>query len=536
MLQKTVEKRCGFFLFFSAIIFFLVSDLKADEIKASFKANPEKSYSLKSITQNEQIFCSLNDLSSLLSFNLKRNDSKNIIELTFSKKIIKVASNSPFVYIKRLSDNKVNTFQLPVEFIDDENEIYFPVTYFLPILSESSGVGFNYNSEKNHLTINTSTKVANKLSVKPVEISTYTIWKKANGYLIKIPAKEKHKISHSYNRTDKIIKLKINGAIANTVSLETRKPLGIIEKVEAAQYPSSTEIQFHLKQDIESHDVLQTAQTKEIFVLLFQKTNLDSLFKAEKRKKKIEELAGADKMRKKWKLDVVVIDPGHGGKDPGCIGITKKYEKDIALKIAHKLGKLLEKKLKLKVYYTRKTDTFVPLYRRGQIANEKRGNLFISIHCNSMPKGNSTVNGFETYILRPGRTAEAIAVAENENAVIKYEEDYEKRYKNLSEESFILTANAQNAFVKFSEIFAEVINDNVPKHLTIKNNGANQAGFYVLVGASMPSVLIESGYLSNKKDEVYLFSNTGQQNIAECIFNAIKEFKTTYEKSLEEGK
>jgi N-acetylmuramoyl-L-alanine amidase len=536
MLKNIIVKNQRIFVCLFFVLLCCSSGLSADEIKASFGKDAKKTYYLKSLTRGDLVFCSLNDLSSLLSLKTKKNEKNNIVELVFNKKTIKVSSNSPFIYTKRLSDNKVSTIQIPSEFVYDDDEIFFPIRYFLPMISEYSGIGLSFDHGKNHLTINSSAKPAERSNSKPAEISVYTIWKKANGYLIKIPAKEKHKISHTYDRNERIIKLKINETVANISGLESKKPLAIIEKVEATQHPSSVEIQIHLKEDIESHDVLQIAQTKEIYIMLFQKTNLDSLFKAERRKKKIEELATTDKDRKKWELETVVIDPGHGGKDPGCISISGKYEKDAALKIALKLGKLLESKLKIKVYYTRKTDVFIPLYRRGQIANEKKGNLFISIHCNSTLKRNSKPNGFEIYILRPGKTAEAIEVAEKENAVIKLEDDYEKRYKDLTEESFILTVMAQSAFVQFSELFAEVINENATKYLTLKNRGVSQAGFYVLVGASMPSVFIESGFISNKKDEAILFSNQGQQKIADCIFNAIKEFKNTYEKSLKEGK
>jgi N-acetylmuramoyl-L-alanine amidase len=402
-------------------------------------------------------------------------------------------------------------------------------------LSESSKIGIDYNSEKENLIITSNISINKNRSDKS-EISTLNILKKANGYTIKIPAKKKLRISHSFNKDENTLILNISGSRINQKKFVPKDHDNIIDKINIKQYPSASEIKFTLNEEIESYDIFQSDKTKDIYLLLFQKFSIDSMFKAEKRKSKIKELAEMEKKRKKWKLDVVVIDPGHGGVDPGCIGISKKYEKNIVLPVALKLGKLLETKLKLKVYFTRKTDTFIPLYRRGQIANEKKGDLFISIHCNSLPKGHSDINGFETYILRPGRTDEAIAVAERENAVIKYEEDYENRYKHLSDENFILTAIAQNAFVKFSETFAEIVCDNVSNNFPIKNKGVHQAGFYVLVGASMPSVLIECGYISNKNDEKFLSTSNGQQKTAECIFKALKEFLSTYEKALQEGK
>jgi len=181
---------------------------------------------------------------------------------------------------------------------------------------------------------------------------------------------------------------------------------------------------------------------------------------------------------------------------------------------------------------TREEDEFIELYKRGQIANSNGGKLFISLHCNSMPYKPHNANGFEVYILRPGKTEDAIRIAERENAVIKLEENYEERYKRLTDESYILTAMAHNVYVKNSERFAEILNNEAKKGLDIKINGVDQAGFYVLVGATMPSVLIEMGYLSNPEEERYLRGGTNQWKIARTIFNAVKRFKEEYETSI----
>jgi N-acetylmuramoyl-L-alanine amidase len=239
--------------------------------------------------------------------------------------------------------------------------------------------------------------------------------------------------------------------------------------------------------------------------------------------------------QEKWKLDVIVIDAGHGGKDPGTIGVGKTKEKDVTLGVALKLGKLIEKNLKsVKVVYTRKTDTFIELYRRAQIANESNGKLFISVHCNSTEKKPSRQNGFEIYLLRPGRTEEAIRIAERENSVVNMEEGFEERYRALTEENFILVSMQQSAFMKYSEQFASIATKSMADALKIRNSGVRQAGFYVLVGASMPNVLVETGYLSNRNEEKVLRSSTGQQKIAQALFHGIKEYVRVYEKTLRE--
>jgi N-acetylmuramoyl-L-alanine amidase len=190
----------------------------------------------------------------------------------------------------------------------------------------------------------------------------------------------------------------------------------------------------------------------------------------------------------------------------------------------------------VKVVYTRKDDRFVELDRRGQIANEAGGKLFISIHANSLKQKPHPTRGFEVYLLRPGRTEEAIAIAERENAVIELEEGYENRYKELTDENFILVTMAQTAHMRASEIFADIAQKELESNTGLQNRGVKQAGFYVLVGASMPNVLLETAYLSNKQDERFLKSESGQQKVADALFGSIKRYKEEYEKQLNEGK
>ncbi|MDP3445326.1 MAG: N-acetylmuramoyl-L-alanine amidase, partial [Ignavibacteria bacterium] len=236
--------------------------------------------------------------------------------------------------------------------------------------------------------------------------------------------------------------------------------------------------------------------------------------------------------KKKWLFDVIVIDAGHGGKDPGAIGVTGVREKDVNLAIALKLGGLIQQNLpEVKVVCTRKTDQFIELYKRGKIANENEGKLFISIHCNSTEQKDIAHRGFEVYLLRPGRTESAIKIAEFENSVIKYEEN-PQRYQKLTDENFILVSMAHSQYMRFSEKFSDLLNQDWKKYTSIPSLGIKQAGFYVLVGASMPSVLIETGFLSNRKDEAYLASSKGQNEIANAIFKAISRYKEYYDKEI----
>jgi N-acetylmuramoyl-L-alanine amidase len=240
-----------------------------------------------------------------------------------------------------------------------------------------------------------------------------------------------------------------------------------------------------------------------------------------------------NKNKDKWDFDVIVIDAGHGGKDAGAIGINGVREKDVNLGVALKLGKLLEKNMKdVKVVYTRSNDTFIELYKRGKIANENGGKLFISIHCNSTPKKPTDASGFEVYLLRPGRTKEAIQIAARENGVIQYE-DNPKRYQRLTDENFILVSMAHSSYMKYSEKFSDFLNKEFSNGLDESSRGIKQAGFYVLVGASMPSVLIETGFLSNPGDAAFLKSDKGQSRIAESVLKAIQNYREYYQQFIQ---
>ncbi|MCF2736272.1 N-acetylmuramoyl-L-alanine amidase [Bacteroides caecigallinarum] len=223
----------------------------------------------------------------------------------------------------------------------------------------------------------------------------------------------------------------------------------------------------------------------------------------------------------------VVIDPGHGGNDPGAIG-TRGKEKNINLNVARKLGRLIEDNCNdTEVVYTRKSDIFVPLHRRAEIANNAKANLFISIHTNAVAKKNSYVKGTETYTLGLHRTEENLEVAKKENSVILIEDDYKQRYAGFnpnSSESYIIFEFMQDKNMSQSVNFATLIQQNFKSYNRI-DKGVHQAGFLVLRETSMPSVLIELGYISNPSEETYLLSDKGTTDLANAIYRAFINYK-----------
>lgn len=230
---------------------------------------------------------------------------------------------------------------------------------------------------------------------------------------------------------------------------------------------------------------------------------------------------------------VVVIDPGHGGKDPGAIGKYSK-EKNINLSVALALGQLIEKNLRqTQVVYTRKTDTFIPLDRRAQIANKAHADLFISIHTNALPK-KKIARGAETYTLGMARADENLEVAKRENAVILVEDDYQTRYQGFDPkkaESYIIFEFLQDRYMERSVHFARGIQKEFRNTAKRADKGVHQAGFLVLREVSMPSVLIELGYISTPDEENYLNSKKGIADMSNSIFKALKAYQQRYPKS-----
>lgn len=234
-------------------------------------------------------------------------------------------------------------------------------------------------------------------------------------------------------------------------------------------------------------------------------------------------LVNAQSTSKKF---VVVLDAGHGGKDPGNLGNGYR-EKDIALKTVLAVGKELEKNPNIKVVYTRKTDVFIDLFVRGKIANKEKADLFVSIHCDSHT---SQAYGAGTFVLGTHRNQTNFEVAKKENSVIFMEEDYEKNYAGFdpnSPESVMSILLSQEEYLDQSIQLASLIQKHFTSKLNRKNRKVKQAGFIVLHQTVMPSVLVELGFLTNKKEGAYLNSKKGQQQMANAIKDAILQYKSS---------
>ncbi|MCL2074423.1 MAG: N-acetylmuramoyl-L-alanine amidase [Marinilabiliaceae bacterium] len=226
----------------------------------------------------------------------------------------------------------------------------------------------------------------------------------------------------------------------------------------------------------------------------------------------------------------IVIDPGHGGKDPGAVGKLLK-EKDIVLDISLKVGEYLTKEMPdLKIIFTRNEDIFVPLDDRSEIANKAKADLFVSIHANSVK--DNKVHGTETFVLGLHKSQENLEVAKKENSVIVLEDDYNTKYEGFdpnSIESYIIFELIQNVYLDQSIEVASLVQDQFVKRVGRFDRGVKQAGFLVLRRAAMPCILLEIGFLSNRDEEIFMQSDEGKTYIASAIFRAIRDYINKFE-------
>ncbi|MBX3101939.1 MAG: N-acetylmuramoyl-L-alanine amidase [Bacteroidetes bacterium] len=226
-------------------------------------------------------------------------------------------------------------------------------------------------------------------------------------------------------------------------------------------------------------------------------------------------------------LKLIVLDPGHGGKDPGAVGHSKKsYEKTVVLNVSNKLHDLIVKNTPgIKVMRTREDDRFVGLYDRADLANKHHADLFISIHCNS--NTNVTAHGAETYAVGMHMNDAQLDVIMKENSAILLEENHQEKYDGFdpkSPEAYIMFRLTAHSHQRQSLEFAQIVQEKLVAATQRFNRGVKQAGFLVLWRTSMPSVLVEVGFISHPKEEVYLSSNEGQEHMANSLYQSIRKY------------
>lgn len=313
-----------------------------------------------------------------------------------------------------------------------------------------------------------------------IEISGLRMETKGDSICLEVIAEGEVKMAVGFEGDSGAIE--IDGHLAS--GFELPKPRGIIKEIKISQLPDYIKIRLRMK----SPDFSFIHEAKSVTIY----------------------------PKRRGRVDLIVIDPGHGGIDPGAIGRLGTYEKTINLAIARRLKRIIEKNTKIRVIMTRNSDRYLSLSRRARIANQNKADLFISIHCNASRRRRS--EGFEVYFLSEAKTSWERAVAARENASIRFDLPQGKFDSALE---YILWDLAQAQFLEESNLLAECIQDVVCREVRINNRGVHQAGFYVLYGCFMPSVLIECAFLSNPKEERRLRSKKFQEELARAIYKGI---------------
>jgi len=456
-------------------------------------------------------YISVEDFAQAMHYGFYTNEQKRKTVLYVEKDRITFTADNTFV---KLNDQML---QIPLECQWHEEEIWVPIDYFITILNKYTILKMSHD------------KTAQRLSIELLEVNItgLRISPKENGTLIEVFT------TRRFNEKDIVLDIRngyfhidIYGGKIDKESISAIAGMGIISKVEGFQLGETASIAFKLKKDIISKDLVLNEDSNNLFINLRTSATLAREDDREQVKNDLEE------QKKRWLIDTVVLDAGHGGKDPGAIGYSKAREKDIVLPITLALGRMIEEQMpEVNVVYTRNKDVFIPLWKRTKIANDVDANIFISIHCNS--NRSRSISGFETYFLSADKDERATDVVLKENSAIQFEESEDReRYEGLGP---ILATLMQSANVKQSQYLASQVQNSLKGKLDklgMSNRGVKQGPFWVLVGATMPNILIETGYISHKHEELLLKKSTTQKKIAEGILNGFKQYKEDIERSI----
>lgn len=500
-------------------------------LRVRISSTPSTVYSIRTVYVQEEPFVPLDELARTISWNANVQPVVNNISVAIGRNIIRAAGDNPFLLI----DNQI--YQMPLESRFHAGHVYVPVRYFFPILQEHLQGLIRYSPREQLIEVAPET-IDRSISPGPGEtlqpppeeivqplpiddsynLSRIAIEEKANGTLVRIQAGRmfRQEDFSSWVHDAGYLYVQIYGGRLDPVALTASRGKGSVSQVIPEQQPQLAQISLKLKEPIQSHEVGQDPRTKEIFVTLYKKLTATET---------TDDVVAAllREQQKKWEIDVITLDAGHGGKDPGTRGsYYRTKEKDIVLDIVLRLGKLIESRTNIRVVYTRKKDVYLPVYRRTQIANQAKSKLFISVHANWNRR--RSARGFDVYILGQGKDQAAIEIAEKENSVVKEFEGSEKEYEDFFNGNKMLYSILQSGFVKESEALAANVSQGMGAVLNAKNRGVKQARFLVLWRASMPNILIETGFVSNKSEEKNLRSRAYRQKIAEGIFRGIQSF------------
>ncbi|NOX88903.1 MAG: N-acetylmuramoyl-L-alanine amidase [Calditrichaeota bacterium] len=460
-------------------------------------------------------YIKLDDFAEANNFGIFTNTTRKKTVLRISAVKFKFTHNNPFVVVND------QIFQILFTPVWQNEALWVSVDELISLINEFTQFRLEYDAPSNTISF----------THKNVNITTIDFEHKSNGTLILVsttqPFADKQLNTKIVNGW---LYLEIVGGKGDAKALSRKVKDDVIAEIRALQFEQLLSIGFRLKKTPESSEVIFNSGSNQILLTLRNSSIAHNDSDDQTPSDKLDE--ELERQKSEWLIDTIVIDPGHGGKDPGALGYYKLKEKDIVLAVGLKLGEYLKKRLPgVKILYTRKTDTFIPLWKRTKFANENHGKLFVSLHCNSNRK--RSVNGFETYFLSAEKDERARDVVLKENESIMFEtSDDKKRYEGVN---FVLATLAQNAFIKYSQYLASVVQKSLKKFLRpvgMRDRGVKQGPFWVMVGATMPNILIEMGYISNKSEAKLLRRKSTQAKIALGITEGIIKFKNDFESAL----
>jgi N-acetylmuramoyl-L-alanine amidase len=400
------------------------------------------------------------------------------------------------------SGESVFNLYKPVEFRD--GSFLLPVRYLVDVLNQISPKDLKWDGET--------------LTVSPLtyNITGINAFQKINGVLIEIYLKEELRFD-VIKTDDSWIYVTVSEGKVDQKALERRIPVPAVYTVKTYQFDRSAQISIRMRpKDFTFTSKLRTDPLR-IQILVRGEGFLDSTMASSEY---------TDEDFSNNEIDVIVIDPGHGGEDLGAVGPSDVKEKDIVLKIAEYLYSYLNEDRRFKPVMTRQDDVFIPLSKRTALANSVGGDMFISIHANASP--NKKARGIISFFLADAKTDQARAAATLENSSIRFE-DMEDQKQYLTDLDFTLRDMIQTEFQRESADLADIIQQKISSSAKIKTRGVDQAGFFVLDKAYMPSVLIETSFISNKDDEKLLNRDNFQKKTAKAIYDSIVEFKKRYD-------
>lgn len=492
--------------------FFLVNPLEAQtkpvtnpnklEIKASWVAKKKKG-TLTATRKDKAMYVSLKSLAKFLDATYEPDIEAGKGSFKLKNGTIGFTQFSPYVTI---SDKSYNIRRDIIFYYGD---FYAPAASMTEIIGKliPDEIAFSENDLS--------------LMIYPsrYNVVDFTVQQKLNGLLIEIYLSEQLKYD-IVKTIDSWMIVNIYDGKIDTAAFSRRKPASTIIETKAYQFEKSAQVSIRLRGTDFNYVHKYKDDPPRIQIAVKGEAFGDTVLTYTS-----PETLAAPQKAQDTLIDVIVIDPGHGGDDNGAIGQSKTKEKDVVLDIAKRLRNILEDE-NFRVILTRDDDRFVPLGDRTDIANEAEADLFISIHCNAAP--NKKATGTIAFFLADAKTDQARAAAALENSAIKFEKG-PKSKGEASDINFILSDMIQNEYLKESADLADMIQKNIKNKARIDSRGVDQAGFFVLNKAYMPSVLVETAFISNKNDEKMLRDKDRRQAIAEAISQSVLQFKAKYE-------